>query len=643
MAIHLDGIIGTLSNAVTGLGDAQYDPTQNFTLRLMPGNGMSREEQSEAVRQFGLLRKVVTTIPKAATAQWGEVALAEGDRKQIDAIARAMQKLPGRTLTRRMTGARKAFQLAMIDAFRSGNAGIVMDVDDGRDISEPIDLKNIKSLRKLYVMDRWSIQPDLIASSGLTHYTITQISGMYTQRIFGRVHHSRVLWLAGAEADDLSRQYNGGCDDSILEGVMRAFILYLSGIEGAARMIQDYDVFVHKIQGLMNDFGLCGGNDFSATAGGGSATASAGDKLLQRLRLNQRSRSMFKGYVIDKDAEELGTVTRSAGGYSDLVDTVKGFLQASTEYPPAILFGEFSSGLDSSGKSQEEKQLWNETIGQVQVEKLDHLLIGSIEGDDPSPGLLQIICLAKDGPTKGRLPESLGWKWREVYPPGPGDQADLEQKRAQVAQTLAGLDPNFGPQAILSHYGGQEYSPDITLSPEYRKSLEEAVKTIQSPEGEQGGEAGGSEGEAGGQEGEATGSEGEAGGNIDDITDEQIEAMGPDEAAALLAQLEGGGDSDRADSADWHTDAAPNQARQLCKAAIAQNPSGRFVTSSALNFAQAMANGQPVSHQTLEYMGEWLSNHSRFAKQPKGSMMRTAYDLRGGEPLRKWYMGQAYE
>jgi hypothetical protein len=60
---------------------------------------------------------------------------------------------------------------------------------------------------------------------------------------------------------------------------------------------------------------------------------------------------------------------------SDLFDRVKENLLASIDIPPAIAFGEFASGLNSTGQSTTEKQLWNETTAQFQIDKYDDSIL----------------------------------------------------------------------------------------------------------------------------------------------------------------------------------------------------------------------------------------------------------------------------
>lgn len=610
MTLHLDGIVSTLTNATTGMGGSA-DPTQNFTMRMMPGTCIGQDEASEMTRRFGLLRKVVTTIPKAATARWGMPTLPDGKAKDIEAIAQALKKLPVRTLTKRYNGSRKAMQVALSDAFRFGNAGIIMDVDDGRTPDQPIDLGNIRSIRQLFVMDRWTLVPDLfgIAGDRLTHYRVVRTTGLMMQT-HATIHSSRVLWLSGVDSDDTARQWNNGCDDSILEGVLRAFTLYQSGVEGAARMVQDFDVMIHKIQGLMNDFGLCADDGLSATAGGTTSAQNAGTKLMQRLALNQKSRSLYKGMVIDKDAEELSSISRSASGYSDLVEMLKANLQSATPYPPAILFGEFSSGLDASGKSTEEKQLWNETIAQEQSEKLDHLMIGNLDGDEPMPGLLQVVCLAKNGPTKGKIPEGLGWRWNDVYPPTPGEQAELEQSRSTVLSAIAALDPRFTPNAILSHYGANEFNPNVTLSPEYKAALEKEIK-------------------------EATKEEPEAPeGSTQDEAPVEAEATGeltPEEQAEL-EQLEA---QERGDS--LRHDSIPINVAGAFRTGL-ERATGRkaMLLDKPKRIAAKLAKGYRPTEAEEEYLADWLFRNRRYSHARANSPKRIAWELHGGHECDRW-------
>lgn len=470
-----------LANVMTGMGTSGYDP--NYGMNIYPKlQGMTREQQDAYVREYGICRKVVHNIPNAATSKWGRVQIAEGDPELIKKITTALDEIPVSLVINEAMGAQKAFNQAMKAAFKSGNGAILLDVDDGLSPSEPMDESKIKSVRRLWVCDRWRLMPNIAQMDSITgfqHYLLYPGFGWGVQ-VMGRaslVHKSRVLWFRGSELNDQSLYQNQGCDDCILESLLRAFNLYQTAVEGAGRMIHDYDVVIHSIQGLLEKLSSANPTKVENT-------------LRERLRVNLQSRSVYRGMVIDKDHESISHDTRSAGGYDGLVGTVKDYFLASTDYPPAVLFGEFASGLNASGKETSEKQLWNETISQVQSDKMhSHML-----------KLLRVLCSAKDSPTKGKIPEGLGWKWNPVYAPTPNEQAELEQQRAQIAQTWAQLDQGFGLVALKSHYAGTDYNPDVTLPEDYVKALDRNIEnaTKEQPEGAEGGMPGmpGAEGAA---------------------------------------------------------------------------------------------------------------------------------------------------
>ena len=450
--LRLDGI----QNLVTGMGVEAYD--QSMGMQLFSRPILNQQQQSKLLK-YGFLRKLVCKLPKAATSRWGNATIVDGNADVLTAIETAIDKIkviiPGELP---VTGVRKAFYHALFNAFLSGNGAIVIHTipkkNEILDLSQPIDLKNLKQIRKLVVLDRWQIQPVLTQDLEEVIYFQTLMGGA------SRIHSSRVLWFDGEKLDSWGRMQNQGCDESILEGIYEVFMQYAGGIQGAARMLQDFDVLDIAIKGLWD------------------MTEDQAKLMLTRAQQNTQMQSIYRARIRDMEDESLTHSTRSVGGYSDILETLKKWMMANTEYPPAILFGEFSSGIGASGQSQEERTLWNETISDLQESRMTHQLIGRHES---APGLLDILCACSEGPTKGKTPDGLGWAWNALYTPTPTEQADLEMNRAQMAMTIAGGDPAFLPQYILSAYGGSDFNPIITLTPEYKKQVADAAALIPPP------------------------------------------------------------------------------------------------------------------------------------------------------------------
>ena len=450
--LRLDGI----QNLVTGMGTESYD--QSMGMQLFSRPTLNQQQQSKLLK-YGFLRKLVSKLPKAATSRWGNTTIIDGKADVLTSITTALDKIkiviPGELP---ITGVRKAFYHALFNAFLTGNGAIVIHTvpkkNEILDLSQPLDLGNLKQIRKLVVLDRWQIQPIL-------NQDLEEV--MFFQTLMGgasRIHSSRVLWFDGEKLDSWGRMQNQGCDESILEGIYEVFMNYAGGIQGASRMLQDFDVLDIAIKGLWE------------------MSEDQAKVMLTRAQQNTQMQSIYRARIRDMDDESLTHSTRSVGGYSDLLETLKKWMMANTEYPPAILFGEFSSGIGASGQSQEERTLWNETIADLQESRMTHQMTGR---HVDAPGLLDILCACTDGPTKGKTPEGLGWAWNPLYTPTPTEQADLETNRAQMAMTLAGGDPDFLPQYIGSAYGGNVYNPIITLTPEYKKKIADAAALVPPP------------------------------------------------------------------------------------------------------------------------------------------------------------------
>lgn len=455
---RFDGI----TNLLTGAGMPNYDSSR--ASMVMSRRSLTREEQSRLL-QYGFLRKIVSKLPAAATAKWGTPTMTEGDAKTIAAIATAMDKIkvviPGELPA---TGVKKAIHQALFNAFLTGNGAIVIHTigkkNEDLDLSQPIDLKNLKQIRKLVVLDRWAIAPDMLQTvtdmtAEITHFTINNGSG-------GRVHASRVLWIEGERLDAWGRQQNQGCDESILDGIHEVFVQYAGGIQGAARMLQDFDVIDIAVKGLWN------------------MDKKEAEATRVRAQQNSLMQSLYRSRIRDMESEAITHSTRSVGGYSDLLEKLRDWMFANLNYS-RVLFGDMPNGLNAGGSAEQEVKLWNDTIADLQSDRLTHQLTGR---HADAPGLLDILCACSYGPTGGKTPIGLGWQWSKLYTPTPTEQADLEMNRAQLAATLESVYPGFAAQYINAAYTGAEFNSIVTLTPEFMKQLADVAALIQPPQPE---------------------------------------------------------------------------------------------------------------------------------------------------------------
>jgi phage-related protein (TIGR01555 family) len=309
-----------------------------------------------------------------------------------------------------------------------------------------VDRRNIRSIEGLEVLDRWQIAPvineeALYDYSKATYYQI--ISGdLIRQPQLTRIHKDRILRFDGKWLPYRVRQRNYGWGMSALQPVYDSFRFYSTGISSAATLLTEFDIFVHKLRGL-------------------STMLAAGKEkdVRDRLVLNDMSKSVYRGYAIDAEKEELEFISRNFGGIGDILEKLRIDIIGASQIPHTILFGESPGGLGSTGRSEERD--FAKMLGDYQ----------SAHFKRPMQQLVEMIMLSKDGPTNGKVPDS----WRIHF----NDLFELnEREKADVRARVAAVDGRYIQLGVLSpkevadaRYGGTEWSMELTLDPSVVREL----------------------------------------------------------------------------------------------------------------------------------------------------------------------------
>jgi hypothetical protein len=229
---------------------------------------------------------------------------------------------------------------------------------------------------------------------------------------------------------------------STLQSVYDSFRFYSTGISSAATLLTEFDIFVHKLRGL-------------------STMLAAGKEkdVRDRLVLNDMSKSVYRGYAIDAEKEELEFISRNFGGIGDILEKLRIDIIGASQIPHTILFGESPGGLGSTGRSEERD--FAKMLGDYQ----------SAHFKRPMQQLVEMIMLSKDGPTNGKVPDS----WRVVF----NNLFELnEREKADVRARVAAVDGRYIQLGVLSpkevadaRYGGTEWSMELTLDPSVVREL----------------------------------------------------------------------------------------------------------------------------------------------------------------------------
>lgn len=424
-----------LANALTGMGMPGRDKSLYTSAQPIVFLG---QEELEALYGEWLPRRIVDIYAEQATRK-GFKVLFGGEGAAAEEVVGIEQTIEDLHIL-------ENFMLAAKNSRLYGGSVILLYINDGREASMPVDVRNIKSIEGMEVLDRWQIAPviteeNLYDYSKATYYQI--ISGdLINQPQLTYIHKDRILRFDGDWLPYRIRQRNYGWGMSSLQTVYESFKHYWTGLNSAATLLSEFDIFVHKIKGLAQM--LAAGKE---------------KDVRERLVLNDMSKSVYRGYAIDAEKEELAFISRNFGGVSEILEKMRIDIIGASKIPHTVLFGESPSGLGSTGRSEERD--FAKTLGDYQQSTFHR----------PLKQLVSYMMLSQNGPTKGRMLES----WRISF----NDLFELnEREKADVRARVAAVDGRYIQLGVLSpkevadaRYGGSEWSMELTLDPSVVREL----------------------------------------------------------------------------------------------------------------------------------------------------------------------------
>lgn len=240
-----------------------------------------------------------------------------------------------------------------------GGAIIVMLIDDGRGLEEPLDWQNIRSIDELRVYERAVLQPDY---SSIYTYDVGASRGNRTSR-FGQPEYYDVLSMYGAFRVHESRCLvfpNGVLPERTTNPiyrfwgipeyvrVRRALQDTITTHQNAPKLLERSVQAIYKMKNLATLL----------------ATDDGENQVLRRLQLIDMARGMLNSISIDSDGEDYDFKTFQFSGIKDVVDAACNMLSAITNIPQTVLFGRSPAGMNATGDSDFEG--WYNYIERIQ-------------------------------------------------------------------------------------------------------------------------------------------------------------------------------------------------------------------------------------------------------------------------------------
>lgn len=301
-----------------------------------------------------------------------------------------------------------------------GGSIIVMIINDGRGIDEPVDWDNIKSIDELLVFERAVVTPDY------SHIYVDELNGSKSSRVqrFGEpqyylvsstdcyftVHESRCLIFRNGKLPDQTSDSNyrhWGMPEYVR--IKRALRETITAHENSTKFLERSVQPIYSMKNLASILGTDDGEE----------------KIMKRLDIIDMARSVMNSIAIDADGESYDFKTFQFTGVKDVINATCNMLSALTNIPQTILFGRSPAGMNATGESDFEN--YYNFIERIQKQMLKKNL----------RYLLDVMFRA--GLYSGEISEEPKYKlkFNPLWSLSETEQAAVEQTRAATALTKA--------------------------------------------------------------------------------------------------------------------------------------------------------------------------------------------------------------
>ncbi len=244
-----------------------------------------------------------------------------------------------------------------------GGALIVMFIDDGGDLQDPVDWDNIQGIDELMVFERPAITPDYTSIYNNSQIRNGQKVGRRRSK-FGmpefynispidgstfRVHESRCLLFRNTKMPRYTNiqeyRYFGIPEyKRIHKNLQETITSHGNGVKLLDRAIQAVYKMMGLAEKLLTDVGT--------------------EEVLQRLNAIDMAKGILNSIAIDAEGEEYHYETVTFSGVKEIIDSTCNMLSAVTNIPQTKLFGRSPAGENSTGEGDMEN--YYNFVGKIQ-------------------------------------------------------------------------------------------------------------------------------------------------------------------------------------------------------------------------------------------------------------------------------------
>lgn len=429
------------TNALTGFGLMSRDKTMSG--RYSFDGYLSDAELTSLYVGSDMAARIIDCVPEECFREGFEIAGADGVAEEISKAVKEF--VP--TTAAGVSGVAAIFADAMRWGRLYGGAAIVLGADDGGDAEAPLREDAIRTFKIARVVDRrwiwpveWYRDPMDPKFGNPSVYQITTLSQSVSVNTV-RIHETRLILFGGEPTPNDVKLSLSGWDNSVLKRCYAPLRQFDSNWKSLELLLTDASQGIFKIKDLY--MLLAQGNEKA---------------LMDRLALVDMGRSIARSIVID-DTEEFKRDNHTFAGIPDALAQSSLRLSASARIPVTVLMCQSPTGMNATGES--DFRMWYDRNGACQRNDLQPRI----------ERFIKLLCLSKDGPTGGNLPDDLCIKWKPLWKPTAKEEAETYSATATGDKLYVDMQAVLPEEVALSRFTTEGFSPLMVIDREAREAV----------------------------------------------------------------------------------------------------------------------------------------------------------------------------
>lgn len=318
-------VIDSLVNFAAGMGVIGKDKRRDS---VFVGSGRMRFDELEALYQEDWIGgKIIEIIPDDMTRNWRTFSDSTLTPEELTRVLAEEKRLK---LQRKINLCKKWARLY-------GGCLLVLNIDDGMEPSEPLDVDNIRpgTFRNIVLFDRRHANPQRINLHAPFKENFREPETYRLSNTGGEIHHTRLIKMDGVALPQQLFERNDYWGDSIFRRIRDALVNANIAVDSSAGLLFESNVDVIGVQGLIHML----------------STDEGTKQLINRFSTSKFLKANNNITVIDKEKEDLTKNSNALSGVGDLLDRFLTILSATSDIPATRLFGKAPVGMNSTGES----------------------------------------------------------------------------------------------------------------------------------------------------------------------------------------------------------------------------------------------------------------------------------------------------